>query len=266
MNILVCFKVAPELDSLTPEEAEAISVGSGDLQLAKLSWGVCDEAALECALRLRDELIAQKKSVMLTAATVGPCPQRFFTELFAAGYDRVVQLPIEEDFSFAPKRTAFALSLLARSLQGFDLILAGQQSSPGESTQVPGLLAAMLGIPYFGRTFDVACAADGTVDVFSHADLGWTRVGARLPLLCALENAAHPFLRMALLKNRLNASKKQCEQFLIPDEPPELAFEKPEVRLTYEQKRGNCQFLEGSNPSGAAAQILTLIARGGAAL
>ncbi|MEL7608708.1 MAG: hypothetical protein AAGU74_04335 [Bacillota bacterium] len=261
MNILVCFKVAPELDSLTPEEAKAIGEGCGDLRFAKLSWGVCDEAALECALRLRDELIAQKTPVTLAAATVGACPQRFFTELFAIGYDRVVQIPAEEDLSFAPRRIAFALSRLAQSGEGFDLVLAGQQSSPGENAQVPGLLASMLGIPYFGRTFDIACLKDGSVEVSSHADLGWTRVGARLPALCALENAAHPFLRMALLKNRLGASKKTCEQFEFSAAPPELKFEEPEVRLHYEHKRGNCRFLEAETPSEAAATLLSSIAR-----
>ena len=139
MKILVCMKAVPSTGQVQVD---------GQFKLmrdgAKLQWNIADEAALEAALQLK------KPEDSVTVLSMGPEKLELPTrELLARGADRAV---LVRDSAFAGSDTAATAKTISRAcehLGGFDLILCGRRAIDGETGQVPGLLAAALGIPCY---------------------------------------------------------------------------------------------------------------------
>lgn len=137
MNILVCMKAVPE--------ASAVQTGD-QFQLmrdhAALRWNIADESALEAALQLKNA------DGCVTVLTMGPAKlEQALSGLFARGVDRAVLLTDRLLAGSDTYATAKALSAAVQRLGAFDLILCGHRAIDGETGQVPGMLAAALGIP-----------------------------------------------------------------------------------------------------------------------
>lgn len=137
MKILVCLKAVPST-------AEVSVDGSFRLRRdgTSLEWNVADQGALEAALSLKGADGA------VTVITMGPekCKDHL-RELFSRGADRALLLT---DSAFAGSdtyATACILSEAVRKTGPYDLILCGRRAIDGETGQVPGMLAAALGLP-----------------------------------------------------------------------------------------------------------------------
>ena len=137
MNILVCMKAVPSTGQVQVD-------GQFKLQRdgAKLQWNIADEAALEAALTEKGA------ADTVTVLTMGPAKlEDPLRELLARGADRAV---LVSDAAFAGADTVATARTIAKAtdaLGGFDLILCGRRAIDGETGQVPGMLAAALGIP-----------------------------------------------------------------------------------------------------------------------
>ena len=91
MNILCCFKISPDYDKVVEKDWAAAELSGPDTSYVPHGPGCYDEAALELALRLRDEGQKRGESVRITAATVSNAtPAAFARQLYALGVDRVV--------------------------------------------------------------------------------------------------------------------------------------------------------------------------------
>lgn len=136
-NILVCVKAVPSAASVQVDGQFRLKREGANLQ-----WNIADESALEAAFRLKD------KGGTVTALTMGPpklaAPLR---ELLARGCDRAVLITDRLMAGADTRATAFALKAAITRLGSFDLILCGRRAIDGETGQVPGELAAALGIP-----------------------------------------------------------------------------------------------------------------------
>lgn len=137
MNILVCMKAVPSTGQVQVD-------GQFKLQRdgAKLEWNLADQAALECGLQIKGD------GDTVTVISMGPGKLAdAMTELFARGADRCI---LVTDPAFAGSdtyATANTLSAAIRHLGSYDLILCGRRAIDGETGQVPGMVAAALGIP-----------------------------------------------------------------------------------------------------------------------
>lgn len=238
MEILVCFKTEPQWDTLSHSELTAICQNSWQDQYTVRQWGAHDEAALECALRIRDSLADRGQAARLTGLTVGACPDKFITELYSLQFDEVVQIPVPYPTDFSQHDVAQAAAAFARTRGGFDLILTGQQVGPGESGTIPLLLAGMLGIPCLSHVYQIEPGQTAGMYVFFRDDTHARQWEVSGPCLCALENARHPFLRMAKLKERLRARQQkavlfQAEQNFSHSFPPAACYT--------QEKKGVCR-------------------------
>ena len=175
MNILVCLKAVPSTGEVQVD-------GQYRLQRdgVKLQWNTADEAALEAALQLR------KNGDTITVMTMGPKKlEESMRELLARGADEAVLL---SDPAFAGAdtyATANTLSAAITHLSGFDLILCGRRAIDGETGQVPGMLAAALGLPCVTNVDSIA-DVDSGIQMTRRLEFGYATLVAATPLCVSI--------------------------------------------------------------------------------
>ena len=145
-NILVCIKAVPS--------ATAVQV-DGEYRLKRdgvsLQWNIADESALEAAACLKD------KDGTVTVLTMGPPKlEAPLKELLARGADRAVLVTDRLMAGADTRAAAAALKAAAEKSGPFNLILCGRRAMDGETGQVPGELAAALGIPCVSNAEKIA--------------------------------------------------------------------------------------------------------------
>ena len=136
-HILVCVKAVPVSASVAVD---------GQLRLKRegtaLQWNIADESALEAALRLTDG------NGRVAVLTMGPAKlAQPLSELLARGASRAVLITDRRMAGADTHATARALAAAAEKLGPFDALFCGCKAIDGETGQVPGELAAALGLP-----------------------------------------------------------------------------------------------------------------------
>ena len=251
MNILVCFKVSRAVDALTQEEWQTIIAEGMEMTYLKQELGCFDEAALEQGLRLADDLKAAGQDCRLTAVTVGgPLPGDLMKNLYAVGYQQVCRLDPQADTTQAPAGVARLLADFVRRAGGFDLILTGQQAVGGDHGQTHWLLAEQLGLPVL--THLLSAAPQGQALGVRYSDAG--RVVTALvqtPVVLAVENADHPYLRMATLRERMAVSQRTAQEEAVPLPLPPLAVE----RIWREDRSRRARLLAGETTAQKVEQL-----------
>lgn len=136
-HILVCVKAVPVSTSVEVDGQHRLKRDGASLQ-----WNIADESALEAAFRLKDE------DGSVTVLTMGPPKlEGPLTELLARGADRAVLITDRLMAGADTRATARALAAAAEKLGPVDGIFCGCKAIDGETGQVPGELAAALGLP-----------------------------------------------------------------------------------------------------------------------
>lgn len=145
-NILVCIKAVPAATSVQVDGEYRLKRDGVSLQ-----WNIADESALEAAACLKD------KDGTVTVLTMGPPKlEAPLKELLARGADRAVLVTDRLMAGADTRATAAALKAAAEKLGPFDLVLCGRRAMDGETGQVPGELAAALGIPCVSNVEKIA--------------------------------------------------------------------------------------------------------------
>ncbi|MFQ6016314.1 MAG: electron transfer flavoprotein subunit beta/FixA family protein [Anaerolineae bacterium] len=143
------------------------SRGTLDLRRAQLIINPNDRNALEEALRLKDELDAQ-----VTVLTLGSAEaEDALREALALGADEAILLSGEE---LADVDAAGAVQVLGEAIKkvdGFDLVLAGDQAADSQAGELGPRLAEYLNLPQVTNVFELK-AAEGKVI----AKRGWGEV------------------------------------------------------------------------------------------
>ena len=139
MDIIVCIKQVPA----TSEIGWDPKTGTLMRERAEGVLNLNDKNALEAALQLRE-----KHGGHSTALSMGPSQaEESLREALSMGIDRAVLL---SDRAFAGAdslSTAYTLSLAARKIGSYDLILCGKESSDGMTAQVGPQIAEFLDLP-----------------------------------------------------------------------------------------------------------------------
>jgi electron transfer flavoprotein alpha/beta subunit len=245
------------LDDVTAEEWSCLERGQFPLFMKK-KLGAYDESALELALRLADQRGAQETE--LTALTVDDeVEDHVAKSLFAIGYAHVVHVSSWEDLRFRPDLVADMLCGFVKHVQkesaldvknSFDLILTGQQANVGDNGQTHLLMAEKLGLPCVLNVIDAFCLEEG-VRVTSLVDEGILEQTITPPAVLAVANAAHPYLRIPTLRERMAASRKSV--LVIPGEdlaPPSTRLSSKVIHrgLALKKLRRECRFVQGGSP------------------
>ncbi len=201
MKTAVLIKQVPDSDEvkMNPETGTMIREGTGNIV------NPLDLNALECALELRAEL-----GGTVTVISMGP-PQACYAlrEALALGADNAL---LVSDRLFAGADSWATSLVLAKTLDAtgpYDLVLAGEKATDGETGQVGPEVAAMLDIPCSTYVSTVKMV-DGKMLVSRTVEDGLQKQRIQMPcLLTVLNNMNEP--GMPTLKGKKRARRETIE-------------------------------------------------------
>lgn len=175
MKVAVLIKQVPDTDEVKMDPETGTMIREG----VDRTVNPLDLHALEAALCLA------KKGGSVTVFSMGP-PQaeEALRECLSLGADDAVLL---SDRAFAGAdswATAVTIAAALRLSGPFDLILAGDKATDGETGQVGPEVAAILEIPFATHVIDIACQDDQHLVVSRNLDEGIQK--QRFPLPCLL--------------------------------------------------------------------------------
>ncbi len=199
------------------------------VKVIKGEINVFDESALECALKMSDDV---------TVISMGPksCENALLplTRLGA-------KVKLISDSVFAGSDTLATAYVLSEALkkESFDLILCGRQSTDGDTAQVGPMLSEMLGLPLITNAFEIKAEKKS---VTAKTRLGEEK--AKLPALVTLERGY--ILRFPSIFSKLTAVEIIDNSTLLCDtEKCGLKGSPTRVLKTFENDRGRrkCKFI-----------------------
>lgn len=209
MKVLVCAKIVNDYDHVLSEDWRKMGRFQEEIAYSGEIYSCFDEAALELALSLKDE----KPEVTLEALTVGNVKKRLLENLLAVGFDRVTALEHEGDaaLEFVPEAVAHKIADYIGTASAYDVILMGNRAGAGDSGQVPFYTAQMLDIPCISRITKLYLT-ENTADVICQDYAKGQKMKLKLPAVFTVGNTSHAYLRMATLREKLEAKKKKIDR------------------------------------------------------
>lgn len=210
-HILVCVKAVPVSASVEVDGQHRLKRDGASLQ-----WNIADESALEAAFRLAD------KDGSVTVLTMGPPKlEGPLTELLARGANRAVLITDRLMAGADTRATAGALASAAKRLGPFDAVFCGCKAIDGETGQVPGELAAALGLPCVSNAEKTEEAGDKLL-VARRLEDGVQSLEISGPAVVSFSSYAYP-LRLAGILGMRRARNTPVEVLTAADLglPPE---------------------------------------------
>ena len=169
------------------------------------------ERALEVALSHKDHA----KDTEVVALTMGPATAtEALRKALSMGADAAVHV-LDDGLAGADLlRTATVLASAIRST-GFDVVIAGNESTDGRGGVIPAMLAELLGVPA-ALNLDAVEFSDGEVAGTRSVEDATMAVRAPLPALVSItERTAEP--RFPNLKGIMGAKKKPMTVLAVAD-------------------------------------------------
>ena len=170
-----------------------------------------NERSVEAALRLKETHGGE-----VTVVCMGPDRAReAIRKALQMGADDAVHLADEALHGSCAVQTAKALATIIGTLEGYDLIIAGNEASDGRTGAVPAMVADVLGIPALTHAQELTVEGS-TVTVTRGTDDGITKLSAELPaLVSAGEKLNEP--RYPSFKGIMAAKKKPVRTLTLAD-------------------------------------------------
>jgi electron transfer flavoprotein beta subunit len=208
MNIVVLVKQVPD----TYSERKLRSDGTLDRDATDSVLDEINERAVEAALQLKEANDGSEVTVL----TMGPDRATdAIRKALSMGADKAVHLSDEALAGSDAVQTARALAKAIGTVEGVDLVVAGNEASDGRSAAVPAMVADVLGLPALTHAREVT--VDGsTVTVKRETDDGITTLTAELPAVVSVgEKINEP--RYPSFKGIMAAKKKPVTTLGLAD-------------------------------------------------
>ena len=258
MHIVVCVKQIPNPEIAASQfrvDEQAMKV----VPLPGTAWVMSpfDEQALEAALRLRDNGMTARITVM----TLGPESARAALKHgLAMGADDAVLIVDAGLDSGNGYTTVHVLTAAIRKLGDCDLILTGRQAADWDSGVVGCGIAEMLMLPVitFARSVE---AKDGVVRVERVVENGFDVIEAPLPVVVTVSNELGK-ARTPTLRETMRASRKPVTAWAAADfgiDAAQLAHDRARralQRLFIPVDDNRCEFIAGDTPQAQAANLV----------
>lgn len=206
MRIVVCIKQIP--DPATPYTLE-----EGTNWLVRPDEQILDDGdryGVEVGLQ-----IAEANEGTVTLVSMGPSGNgQGVRQALAMGADKAIL--IEDDALRGSDALTTARALAAAiNAEGFDLVIAGTESTDGYSGVVPQMMAELLGVPALTYATKVE-AGEGSVTIHRQTNAGYDVVNAALPALVAVTaGVVEP--RYPTFKGIMDAKKKPVDNLSVAD-------------------------------------------------
>ena len=208
MEILVAIKQVPDTDKVKMDPVTGTMVREGvDTIVNPL-----DLYAIELAIRLKE-----KHGGRVTAFTMGPpAADKALKEAMAMGCDSGV-LVTDRAFSGSDTwATSYALSRAIAKMGRYDLILAGERATDGDTGQVGPCMAAWLDIPVLSYVGSIESSDESSIVARRLVEEGYQRVRVDLPcLLTVVKEVANP--RLPTLRGKKFARQAKITVYTAAD-------------------------------------------------
>jgi electron transfer flavoprotein beta subunit len=208
LKILVPIKQVPESSSVKMDADTGTMIRTG----VETVVNPLDLYAIETALRLKEKCGGE-----ITALSMGPpSAMRVLKEAAAMGCDRCVLLS-DKSFGGADTwATSYTLFRGVHKLGPFDLIVAGERATDGDTAQVGPALAAWLDIPVLSYVSKIEEIAGGRVRAERLTEEGYEMLDAALPcLITVVKEIAIP--RLPTLKGKIRSREMDIPVFSADD-------------------------------------------------
>jgi electron transfer flavoprotein beta subunit len=208
MNIVVLVKQVPD----TYSERKLRSDGTLDRDATDAVLDEINERAVEAALQLKEAHDGSEVTVL----TMGPDRATdAIRKALSMGADKAVHLSDEALAGSCAVQTARALAKAIGTVEGVDLVVAGNEASDGRSGAVPAMVADVLGLPALTHAREVTVEGS-TVTVRRETDDGVTTLTAELPAVVSVgEKINEP--RYPSFKGIMAAKKKPVATIGVAD-------------------------------------------------
>jgi electron transfer flavoprotein beta subunit len=208
MNIVVLVKQVPDTYS---ERTLADSDHTLDRASTEAVIDEINERSVEAALQLKEADGGE-----VTVVCMGPDRATdAIRKALSMGADKAVHLSDEALHGSDAVQTAKALAKAIGTVEGYDLVITGNEASDGRTGAVPAMIADVLGLPVLTHAQELAYS-EGTVSVTRATDDGVTKLTAELPALVSVgEKLNDP--RYPSFKGIMAAKKKPVETVTLAD-------------------------------------------------
>ena len=226
MKVVVCVKQIP--DPATPYTLE-----EGTNWLTRPDDQILDDTdryGVEMGLQL-----AQASEGTVTLVSMGPTGNaQGIRQALAMGADKAV---IVDDAGLRGSNALTTARVLAAAIgnEGFDLVIAGTESTDGYSGVVPQMLAELLNAPALTYANFVE-VGDGSVTIHRQTADGYDVVTSSLPAVVAVTaGVVEP--RYPTFKGIMDAKKKPVETMSLSDLGIEVSDDQKVISITDAQER-----------------------------
>ena len=206
MKIVVLVKQVPD----TWGERTLDSAGRLDREAADPVIDEIDERAIEVALTYQDTAGAE-----VVALSMGPSAANdVLRKALAMGADSAIHVIDDSLIGSDLRRTVTTLAV-AITNSGFDLVIAGNESTDGRGGVVPAMLAEQLGVPHLTFLNSVDISTEGVVGERA-TENGMMRVHAALPAVISVTDRS-PEPRFPNFMGIMKAKKKPLVVVTLAD-------------------------------------------------
>ena len=261
MDILVCFKVVPDLDLLSGSGWVIDSHLRVETGFVKNILNPYDESALEIALKISDQAGETGISIRLSALTISdPKANLFLKTLNALKFDQTVRIECNSDLRFSPELCAALISAYVKRSGNPDYLIMGRQSGVGDNAMTPLITAEILNWPCISEVLSIEPSDDRCLRITYQADDGLYRQVIEPPCILTVGNAPNTYLRIPTLKDikthGQNPVKVLNAEDLIKDGRPELLSGNCELQSLEEISREREGVIIAAGTASEKAHIL----------
>lgn len=227
-NIIVLAKQVPDTRNVGKDAMKA----DGTVNRAALPaiFNPEDLNALEQALQIKDSYPGTK----ITILTMGPGrAAEVIREGLYRGADDGVLLTDRAFAGADTLATSYALSMAARKISDFDIIISGRQAIDGDTAQVGPQVAEKLGIPQVTYAEIIESIEDRKIQIKRRLENGVETVSVTLPILITVNGSAKTCRpRNAKLLQKYKHAKTITERQIENIDYIDIYSERPYLNLT----------------------------------
>lgn len=254
MKILVCFKIIPDLDQMSPKDYIPDEKMDIDTSFVRTMWNCFDESGLEFGLRLSDEAESLNLYLEKTALTVAEEQAELYLKtLKALRYTQTVRLAGKgKDIRFCPCGVGEKIAGYVKEFPQ-DFVIMGRQASPGNNGLTSQYTAEALGVPLIANIVDLHLLSDHEVLAVTEEEGSLYEQTITSPAVLSIGNAVISKLRVPTLRDRMKYGK---EPVRVVDGTEYQRRKQSGLRfLDYISRERNGEILEAEG-AGAAEELI----------
>lgn len=204
MNIIIPIKQVPETSNVKMDEKTGTMKRDGVESIVN----PLDLYAIETGIQLKEKLGGK-----ITVITMGPSSaEKALREAISMGCDDGILLSGRVFAGSDTWATSYALSQAIKKIGDFDIILAGERATDGDTGQVGPGIASFLDIPLSTYTSKIVDVSEDNISVERLTEEGYELLELPFPaLLTVVKEISYP--RLPTLRGKQRARKTNLSQW-----------------------------------------------------